>query len=57
MGLTAAGFVANAGIQKKIHGSVVTLMISNEEMENITETMKSLVKSNYLRQETCEVNY
>ena len=34
---------ADAAIQKKIHGSGTTvLIISNEEMENIMEIVKSL---------------
>ena len=44
LGLTAAASAADAGIHKKISGSGhnTTLIISNEEMEDIFEIFKSL---------------
>ena len=35
LGLTAAALVTEAGIQKKILGSGITLIISNKEMDDI----------------------
>ena len=43
LGLTAAASAADAGIHKKILGSgTTTLIISNDEMKDIIETVKSL---------------
>ena len=44
--LTAAASAADAGIHKKISGSgTTTLIISNDEMKDIIETVKSLEDS------------
>ena len=51
LGLTAAASAANAGIHKKILGSGhnnTTLIISNDEMEDILKTVKSLEDSGLL---------
>ena len=47
LGLTAAASAAKAGIHKKIFGSgnTTTLIISNDEMNDITEVLKSLEDS------------
>ena len=46
LGLTAAASVADAGIHKKILCSrTTTLVISNEEMEDIVKIVKSLEDS------------
>ena len=37
-----------AGIQKKIHGSRKTLIISNEEMNDIIKIVQALEHSNFL---------
>ena len=43
LGLTAAASATNAAIHKKIFGSgIATLIISNEEMKDITKIVKSL---------------
>ena len=47
IGITAATSVTVAGIQKKIHGSVVTtLIISNEVMNDIMKIVEALEDSN-----------
>ena len=49
LGITAAASAINAGIQKKIHGSgTTTLIISNEEMNDIMKIIQSLEDSNIL---------
>ena len=48
LGLTAASSAADAGIQKKILGTVPTLIISNDEIENIIKIVKSLKDSGLL---------
>ena len=50
LGLTAAALAADAGIHKKILGSgnTTTLIISNDEMEDIIEIVKSLEDSGLL---------
>ena len=49
LGITAAASALDAGIQKKIHGSgTTTLIISNEEMNDIMETVQALEDSNIL---------
>ena len=49
MGLTAAASAADAGIHKKILGSVnKTLTISNEEMNHIIKIVQALEDSNVL---------
>ena len=47
LGITAAASVADAGIHKKILGSgnMTTLIISNDEIEDITKIVKSLEDS------------
>ena len=43
LGLTAAALATDAGIQKNVFGSgITTLIVSNEEMNNIMKTCKSL---------------
>ena len=43
LGLTAASSAIDAGVQKKIYGSgTTTLVISNEEMNDITKIIKDL---------------
>ena len=49
LGITAAASAIDAGIQKKIHGSgTATLIISNEEMNNIVKIVQALEDSNIL---------
>ena len=49
LGLTAAASVADAGIHKKILGSTTTtLIISNDEIEDIIKIVKSLEDSGLL---------
>ena len=49
LGLTAAMSAIDAGIQKKIHGSgTTTLIISNEEMNDMMKIVQALEDSNYL---------
>ena len=55
LGLSAGMSAADAAIQKKIYGSGSTaLIISNEEMEDIMEIVKSLEESGLLIQEISE---
>ena len=43
LGITTAALAIDAGIQKKIHGSgTTTLIISNEEMNDITKIVQAL---------------
>ena len=47
--ITAAASVIDAGIQKKIHGSgTTTLIISNEEMNDIMKIVQAVEYSNIL---------
>ena len=49
LGITAAASAIDAGIQKKIHGSgTTTLIISNEEMNDIIKIIQALEDSNIL---------
>ena len=49
LGITAAASAIDAGIQKKIHGSgTTTLIISNEEMNDIKKIIQTLQDSNTL---------
>ena len=49
LGITTAASAIDAGIQKKIHGSgTTTLIISNEEMNNIMKIVQALEDSNIL---------
>ena len=49
LGITAAASVIDAGIRKKIHGSGrTTLIISNEEMNDIMKIVEALEDSNIL---------
>ena len=49
LGITAAASALDAGIQKKIHGSGnTTLIISNEEMNDIMKIVQALEDSNIL---------
>ena len=49
LGVTAAASAIDAGIQKKIYGSgTTTLVISNEEMNDIMEIFQTLEDSNIL---------
>ena len=46
VGITVAALAIDAGIQKKIHGSgTTTLLISNEEMNNIMKIVQVLEDS------------
>ena len=48
-GITAAASAIDAGIQKKIHGSrTTTLIIPNEEMNDIMKIVQTLEDSNIL---------
>ena len=52
LGITAAASAIDAGIQKKIHGSgTITLIISNEEMNDIMKIAQALEDSNILLKE------
>ena len=49
LGITAAASATDAGIQKKIHGfGTTTLIISNEEMNDIRKIVQALENSNIL---------
>ena len=49
LGITAANSALDAGIQEKIHGSrTTTLIISNEEMNDIMKIIEALENSNVL---------
>ena len=49
LGITVAASAIDAGIKKKIHGSgITTLIISNEEMNDIMKTVQVLEDSNIL---------
>ena len=49
LGITAAASAIDAGIQKKIHGfGTTTLIISNEEMNDIMKIVQALEHSNIL---------
>ena len=50
LGLTAAASAADAGIHKKVLGSGhnTTLIISNDEMKDVLEIVKSLEDSRFL---------
>ena len=49
LGITAAASTIDAGIQKKIHGSgTTTLIISNEEMNDVMKIFQALKYSNIL---------
>ena len=49
LGITAAASVIDAGIRKKIHGpGRTTLIISNEEMNDIMKIVEVLEDSNIL---------
>ena len=49
LGITAAASAIDAGITKKIHGSgTATLVISNEEMNDVMKFVQSLEDSNIL---------
>ena len=57
LGLTAAASAADAGIHKKILGSShsnTTLIISNDEMDDILKIVKSLEESGVLLKGVCE---
>ena len=49
LGITAAASAIDAGIQKKTHGSATTtLIVSNEEMNDIIKIVQALEDSNIL---------
>ena len=49
LGITAAALAIDAGIKKKIHGSgITTLIISNEESNDIMKIVQALEESNIL---------
>ena len=51
LGLTAASSEIDAGAQKKIYGSGTTLIISNEEMNDIMKIVQALEHSGILLKE------
>ena len=52
LGITAAASATDARIQKKIHGSrTITLIISNEEVNDIMKIVQALEDSNILLKE------
>ena len=52
LGITAATWAIDAGIQKKLHGSgTTTLIISNKEMNDIMKIVHALEDSNILLKE------
>ena len=56
LGITAAASAIDAGIQKKIHGSgTTTLIISNEEMNDIMKIVQALEDSNILLKGVTEI--
>ena len=53
LGITAAASALDAGIQKKIHGSgTTTLIISNEEMNDIMKIVQALEDSAFYQKES-----
>ena len=57
LGLTAAASAADAGIHEKILGSgTITLIISNDEMEDIIKIVKSLEDSGLLLKGVSKTN-
>ena len=48
LGLTAASSAIDAVVQKKVYGSGTTLVISNEEMDDIMKIVQALEDSNIL---------
>ena len=56
LGFTAASSSRSAAIQKKINDSGVTLITSNEEMEDIMKIVKSLKVSVLLIKSVGETN-
>ena len=57
LGITAAASAIDAGIQKKIHGSgTTTLIISNEEMNDIMKIVQALEYSNILLKGVTKTN-
>ena len=48
LGITATAPAIDAGIQKKIHGSGTTLIISNDEMNDILKIVQALEDCNVL---------
>ena len=49
LGITVAASAIDAGIQKKIHGSrTTTLIISNEEMDDMMKIVQTVEESNIL---------
>ena len=55
LGLTAAASAADAGIHKKILGSRTTIIMSNDEMEDIIKIVKSLEYSGLLLKGVSEI--
>ena len=57
LGITAAASAVDAGIQKKMHGSgTTTLIISNEEMNDIIKIVQALEDSNILLKGVTKTN-
>ena len=49
LGITATALEIDAGIQKKIHGSeITTLIISNEEMNDVLKIVQAVADSNVM---------
>ena len=56
LGLTAAASATDAAIQKKIFGSgMTTLIISNEENDDIFKVVKSLEDADLLKKYVAEI--
>ena len=55
LGLTAAASAADAGIHKKILGSGTTIIMSNDEMEDIIKIVRSLEYSGLLLKGVSEI--
>ena len=56
LGLIAASLAIDAGVQKKIYGSgTTTLVISNEEMDDIMKIVQALEDSNILLKEVTKI--
>ena len=54
LGITAAASAIDAGIQKKVHGSgTTTLIISNEEINDIMKIVQAFEDSNILLRGVC----
>ena len=57
LGLTAAMSAIDGGIQKKIHGSGVKLIIEQEDMKDIMKIIKALENSGILLKGVSKINF